>query len=169
MVMSMFRINVARSDSFITACPVAKRHHFSWGIACRGRQPSIPWAQQRVFAVRTPVLQNSCIWRKKSRKKVNSNHLEYHFQAQTTFVCKITQSNWVIKNLPILFHQISKDHKPLRNWRVLFFLCLRYRSTTLSHSLASCLVKLRSHCSEINKTTQPFRNSPGNNLILGLR
>lgn len=74
MVMSMFRINVARSDSFITACPVAKRHHFSWGIACRGRQPSIPWAQQRVFAVRTPVLQNSCIWRTKSREKSPLHH-----------------------------------------------------------------------------------------------
>lgn len=76
MVMSMFRINVARSDSFITACPVARRHHLSWGMACRGRQPSIPCAQQRVFAVKTPVLQNSCIWKTKNRKETSPCQLQ---------------------------------------------------------------------------------------------
>lgn len=81
MVMSMLRISVARSDSFITACPVARRHHFSWGMACRGRQPSIPWAQQRVFAVRTPVLQNSCIWRTKSKDMSPLDNSNLHQQA----------------------------------------------------------------------------------------
>lgn len=65
-VISIFKIKVAKSVSFRTAWPLASKHHFSWGMTCRGLQPSIPWAQQRVFEVSTPLFQNSCIYQNKT-------------------------------------------------------------------------------------------------------
>lgn len=65
-VINMFSIKVARSVSFRTACPLANRHHLSWGIAWSGRHPSMPWAQHLVFAFNIPLAHNSCIlidWR----------------------------------------------------------------------------------------------------------
>lgn len=60
-VISMFNIRVARSVSFRTACPLAKRHHLSWGMDWSGRHPSMPWAQHLVFAFNIPLVHNSCI------------------------------------------------------------------------------------------------------------
>lgn len=60
-VINMFSIRVARSVSFNTDCPLANRHHLSWGIAWSGRHPSMPWAQHLVFAFNVPLVHNSCI------------------------------------------------------------------------------------------------------------
>jgi len=59
---SMFRMSVASSLSFITGVPLAKRHHFSWGTCCNVRHPSIPCAQHFVLAVSTLDSQRLRIW-----------------------------------------------------------------------------------------------------------
>ena len=57
----MFSIRTARSDSFITALPVASRYHLSCGMLCSGLQPSMPWAQHFVSGRRVPSADMSFI------------------------------------------------------------------------------------------------------------
>ena len=114
----MFSIRTARSDSFITALPVASRYHLSCGMLCSGLQPSMPWAQHFVSGRRVP-------------------------SADMSFICKdIKQHDYQIRKLKLKTVDTEDKLKTLieglkcsaQESHVVFF-CARYRFSTVESLL----------------------------------